>query len=101
MSTSMCLSRIFSPNSFPEMQSNKYQGRSQKRLSSMGFRLRFLKRGEGGDPALPLHGFGGDLNNWSFNQHALAQERAVYVLGSARSRRLCNTDRVQLPSRFR
>ena len=45
-----------------------------------GLRLRFLKRGEGGDPALLLHGFGGDLNNWLFNQDALAQERAVYVL---------------------
>jgi pyruvate dehydrogenase E2 component (dihydrolipoamide acetyltransferase) len=45
-----------------------------------GLRLRFLKRGEGGDPALLLHGFGGDLNNWLFNQEALAQERAVYSL---------------------
>jgi pyruvate dehydrogenase E2 component (dihydrolipoyllysine-residue acetyltransferase) len=45
-----------------------------------GIRLRFLKRGEGGDPALLLHGFGGDLNNWLFNHEALAQERAVYAL---------------------
>jgi pyruvate dehydrogenase E2 component (dihydrolipoamide acetyltransferase) len=45
-----------------------------------GLRLRFLKRGEGADAALLLHGFGGDLNNWLFNHEALAQERAVYVL---------------------
>jgi pyruvate dehydrogenase E2 component (dihydrolipoamide acetyltransferase) len=45
-----------------------------------GIRLRFLKRGEGENPALLVHGFGGDLNNWLFNHEALAHERAVYVL---------------------
>lgn len=45
-----------------------------------GRRLRFLRRGEGGEPALLLHGFGGDLGNWLFNQEALAEGRAVYAL---------------------
>jgi len=45
-----------------------------------GRRLRFLRRGEGGEPALLLHGFGGDLGNWLFNQAALAEGRAVYAL---------------------
>ncbi len=27
-----------------------------------------------------LHGFGGDLNNWQFNQEALADDRATYAL---------------------
>ncbi len=46
-----------------------------------GRRLRYLKVGEGtGTPALLIHGFGGDLNNWLFNQPALAEKRTVYAL---------------------
>jgi pyruvate dehydrogenase E2 component (dihydrolipoamide acetyltransferase) len=37
--------------------------------------LRYLKRGEGGEPMLLIHGFGGDLNNWLFNHEALAADR--------------------------
>jgi pyruvate dehydrogenase E2 component (dihydrolipoamide acetyltransferase) len=43
-------------------------------------RLRFLRQGEGGEPLLMLHGFGGDLNNWLFVAPALAAERTVYAL---------------------
>jgi pyruvate dehydrogenase E2 component (dihydrolipoamide acetyltransferase) len=43
-------------------------------------RLRFLRQGEGGEPLLLLHGFGGDLNNWLFVAPALAAERTVYAL---------------------
>jgi pyruvate dehydrogenase E2 component (dihydrolipoamide acetyltransferase) len=42
--------------------------------------LRFLRQGEGGEPLLLLHGFGGDLNNWLFAAPALAAERTVYAL---------------------
>lgn len=42
--------------------------------------LRYLERGQGGEPALLIHGFGGDLNNWLFNHEALADNRAVYAL---------------------
>ena len=42
--------------------------------------IRFLKRGEGGTPALLIHGFGGDLNNWLFNHAELATHRAVWAL---------------------
>jgi pyruvate dehydrogenase E2 component (dihydrolipoamide acetyltransferase) len=42
--------------------------------------LRYLLQGEGGEPLVLLHGFGGDLNNWLFNAPALAGERAVYAL---------------------
>ena len=42
--------------------------------------LRFLRQGEGGEPVVLLHGFGGDLNNWLFNSEALAGERVVYAL---------------------
>ncbi|HEX5927339.1 MAG TPA: acetoin dehydrogenase dihydrolipoyllysine-residue acetyltransferase subunit [Baekduia sp.] len=42
--------------------------------------LRFLRHGEGGEPLVLLHGFGGDLNNWLFNIEPLAAERAVYAV---------------------
>jgi len=42
--------------------------------------LRFLRQGEGGEPLVLLHGFGGDLNNWLFNAEPLAADRAVYAL---------------------
>jgi pyruvate dehydrogenase E2 component (dihydrolipoyllysine-residue acetyltransferase) len=42
--------------------------------------LCYLKRGEGKEAALLIHGFGGDLNNWLFNQEALADGLAVYAL---------------------
>jgi pyruvate dehydrogenase E2 component (dihydrolipoamide acetyltransferase) len=42
--------------------------------------LRFLRTGEGGEPVVLLHGFGGDLNNWLFNVEALSGDRAVYSL---------------------
>ena len=32
-----------------------------------GKQLRYLKRGEGGDALLLIHGFGGDFNNWLFS----------------------------------
>ena len=43
-------------------------------------RLRFLKLGDGGDPVLFLHGYGADLNNWLFNQPAVAANHTTYAL---------------------
>jgi len=45
-----------------------------------GRRLRYLKQGEGGQPAVLIHGFAGSLDNWLFNHASLAQQRAVYAL---------------------
>ena len=45
-----------------------------------GKRVRYLAMGEGADALLLLHGFGGDLNNWLFNQEPLAQGRSVYAI---------------------
>ncbi|MEE3373226.1 MAG: acetoin dehydrogenase dihydrolipoyllysine-residue acetyltransferase subunit [Planctomycetota bacterium] len=45
-----------------------------------GRRLRYLKMGDSGCPALLLHGFTGNLDNWLFNHATLAQDRAVYAL---------------------
>ena len=42
--------------------------------------IRFLKQGEGGEPLVLLHGFGGDLNNWLFNAEPLSKDRVVFAL---------------------
>ena len=50
-------------------------------IDAGGRRIRYLALGEGeGAPILFIHGFGGDLNNWQFNQEALAAGRATYAL---------------------
>ncbi len=45
-----------------------------------GRRLRYLKMGDGGIPVIFIHGFGGDLNSWMFNQPALSEDRATYAI---------------------
>jgi pyruvate dehydrogenase E2 component (dihydrolipoamide acetyltransferase) len=46
-----------------------------------GRRIRYLALGEGdGVPILLIHGFGADLNNWQFNQEALADGRVTYAI---------------------
>jgi pyruvate dehydrogenase E2 component (dihydrolipoamide acetyltransferase) len=50
-------------------------------IEAGGRRIRYLEIGEGeGAPIVLIHGFGGDLNNWQFNQEALASGRATYAL---------------------
>jgi pyruvate dehydrogenase E2 component (dihydrolipoamide acetyltransferase) len=39
-----------------------------------------LGGGDGGAPIVLVHGFGGDLNNWMFNQAALAESHEVIAL---------------------
>lgn len=43
-------------------------------------RLRYARRGEGGEAIVLIHGFGGDLDNWLFNIDALAGAGTVYAL---------------------
>jgi pyruvate dehydrogenase E2 component (dihydrolipoamide acetyltransferase) len=46
-----------------------------------GGRIRYLKLGSGdGAPVVFIHGFGGDLNNWLFNQEVLAENHATYAI---------------------
>lgn len=45
-----------------------------------GCRIGYVVRGEGGEPLVLVHGFGGDKNNWLFNHEPLAATRAVYAL---------------------
>jgi pyruvate dehydrogenase E2 component (dihydrolipoamide acetyltransferase) len=50
-------------------------------IEAGGRRIRHLALGEGeGVPIVFIHGFGGDLNNWQFNQEALAADRPTYAL---------------------
>jgi pyruvate dehydrogenase E2 component (dihydrolipoamide acetyltransferase) len=45
-----------------------------------GRRIRYLKQGQGGRPAVLIHGFAGSLDNWLFNHAPLAKQRSVYAL---------------------
>ena len=46
-----------------------------------GRKIRYLKLGSGeGPPVVFIHGFGGDLNNWLFNQEALAETHTTYAI---------------------
>ena len=45
-----------------------------------GRKIRYVVQGEGGEPVIMIHGFGGDMNAWMFNQQTLASEREVYVV---------------------
>jgi pyruvate dehydrogenase E2 component (dihydrolipoamide acetyltransferase) len=46
-----------------------------------GTRIRYLKLGEAeGVPFVLIHGYGGDLNNWLFNQEPLAETHTTYAI---------------------
>ncbi len=54
-------------------------------VETAGWRLNYLRTGasteeEAGAPIVLVHGFGGDLNNWMFNQPDLAQSHGVIAL---------------------
>jgi pyruvate dehydrogenase E2 component (dihydrolipoamide acetyltransferase) len=56
-------------------------GPSPEVVSAGGCRIRYLRAGtEEGVPVLLVHGFGGDLYNWLFNQEALAVNHPVYAV---------------------
>jgi pyruvate dehydrogenase E2 component (dihydrolipoamide acetyltransferase) len=44
-------------------------------------RISFLPLGDGaGDPIIFIHGYGGDLNNWMFNQEELSASHTTYAI---------------------
>jgi pyruvate dehydrogenase E2 component (dihydrolipoamide acetyltransferase) len=53
-----------------------------------GKRIQYLRHGEGEEVVVLVHGFGGDLEGWLFNQSALASGRTVYALDLWGPRRL-------------
>jgi pyruvate dehydrogenase E2 component (dihydrolipoamide acetyltransferase) len=54
---------------------------SARTVEGIDGRINILSLGEGtATPAVLIHGFGGDLNSWLFNQAALAAVRPVHAL---------------------
>jgi pyruvate dehydrogenase E2 component (dihydrolipoamide acetyltransferase) len=48
-------------------------------IDAGGRQLNYLRSGDG-PPLVLVHGFGGDLDNWLFNQPALSESHSVYAL---------------------
>jgi pyruvate dehydrogenase E2 component (dihydrolipoamide acetyltransferase) len=70
----------FQANFVPPAAAEEDLSAQPEKLQAAGQTIRYLKRGEGGVPAILIHGFAGDLNNWLFSHEALAGRRAVYAL---------------------
>ena len=70
----------FQANFVPE-ETDAEEGGDQTETIQVGeFSVNYLRQGSGARTAVLLHGFGGDLNNWLFNQAALAEHRTVIAL---------------------
>ncbi|MGD9537621.1 MAG: acetoin dehydrogenase dihydrolipoyllysine-residue acetyltransferase subunit [Alphaproteobacteria bacterium] len=67
----------FQKNYVPPADDDEESGPRTQTVEVNGRAIRYLKQGDGGTPLVLIHGFGGDLNNWLFNQEALAAGRAV------------------------
>ncbi len=70
-----------------EFASRQADGRAEESptpvtVDAGGRRVRYLEMGavHGGVPVVLVHGFGGDLNGWLFNQPALAERHRVLAL---------------------
>lgn len=70
----------FLANYVPPSKDDEEAEAAPEKIEIAGKRLRYLKRGEDGEPVILIHGFGGDLNNWLFNHEALASNHEVYAL---------------------
>jgi pyruvate dehydrogenase E2 component (dihydrolipoamide acetyltransferase) len=70
----------FQKNYVPPAEGDEEAGPKTQIVEVKGRAIRYLKQGDGGTPLVLIHGFGGDLNNWLFNQEALAGKRAVISL---------------------
>ena len=55
-------------------------GPQPQTVDVQGQSIQYLAHGEGGVPIVLVHGFGGDINLWMFNQPVLAEDRAVYAV---------------------
>ena len=72
----------FLENFDPEEAAAEAGGPEPQTVEIGGRNVQYLKIGEGeGPPLILLHGFGGDINIWLFNQEALSEAgRTVYAL---------------------
>ena len=56
-------------------------GPEPETVDAGGTRIRYLEMGEaGGAPIIFIHGYGGDLNNWMFNQEPLSETSTTYAV---------------------
>jgi pyruvate dehydrogenase E2 component (dihydrolipoamide acetyltransferase) len=55
-------------------------GPANRSVEVAGQPINYLAMGDGGTPIVFVHGFGGDLNSWMFNQPELAAGRTTYAL---------------------
>jgi pyruvate dehydrogenase E2 component (dihydrolipoamide acetyltransferase) len=81
----------FNARYIPDEAERESAGPVPETVSVLGHRLCYLRRGEGTESAILIHGFGGDLNSWMFNHEELAAKRSVYALdlpGHGRSSKL-------------
>jgi pyruvate dehydrogenase E2 component (dihydrolipoamide acetyltransferase) len=63
----------------PDEEAN-VAGAEPQSIEVLGKKVRFLQDGDAEEAVLLIHGFGGDLESWLFNQSALASGRSVYAL---------------------
>jgi pyruvate dehydrogenase E2 component (dihydrolipoamide acetyltransferase) len=72
----------FLENFDPEEAAAEAGGPEPQTVEIGGRNIQYLKIGEGeGPPLILLHGFGGDINIWVFNQEALSEAgRTIYAL---------------------
>ena len=70
----------FLANYVPPAEAEGDAGPDYRWVDVNGHRLRYTVVGESGPAVILIHGFGGDLGNWLFNQEALAASARVYAL---------------------
>lgn len=70
----------FQAHYVPEKADEEVAGPILETADVHGSRIRYLRHGEGAESAILIHGFGGDLNTWMFNQEGLAARYSVYAL---------------------
>jgi pyruvate dehydrogenase E2 component (dihydrolipoamide acetyltransferase) len=67
----------FQDNFVPEETGAEESGDQTETIQVGEFSINYLRQGSAARTAVLLHGFGGDLNNWLFNQPALISSRTV------------------------
>lgn len=70
----------FQAHYIPEEAEEEVAGPALETVDVDGCRICYLRRGEGAESAVLIHGFGGDLNSWMFNHESLASSHSVYAL---------------------
>jgi len=70
----------FQAHYVPEEAGEEVAGPVLRTVDVSGSRINYLQRGEGAEASILIHGFGGDLNSWMFNQEVLAAGHSVFAL---------------------